>query len=139
MAWITPVTDRVNGAWHTLTDQNRIAGNVDYLATELADHQLYTGGTIAKKVYTYNDYITTGDWTDIIDVLEDMRIALALEDTGALSNQMTYENMNAVEDLTLRIYERLQLLLSQANANHYAGDSIFTEGAGSIYSAGLAV
>lgn len=68
-----------------------------------------------------------------------MRIALALEDTGALSNQMTYENMNAVEALTLRIYERLQLLLDQANANHYAGDNIFTEGAGSIYSAGLAV
>ena len=139
MAWTTPVTDRESGAICTTTDMNRISGNIDWLATELASAQLYTGGTVSKTSWTTNDYITTGDWADIIDVLEDMRIALALEDTGALSNQMTYENMNAVEALTLRIYERLQLLLDQANANHYAGDNIFTEGAGSIYSAGLAV
>lgn len=142
MAWIEPVTNRTSSAWHTLADQNRIAGNVDYLATELAAHQLYIGGTIQKTTYTYNDYIETDDWTDILGVLESMRSALALESAGALTEAMTYDNMNAVESLTLRIYDRLQLLLSQANNNHYPADtpSIYPSNeASSIYSAGVKV
>lgn len=139
MAWITPVTDRTTGAMHTLQDQNRIAGNLDYLATELTARELYSGGTIQKTTYTSNDYITTDDWADILNVLNGMLNALSIEGAGRATNLMTYDNMNTVEELTLQIYERLELLRSQANNNHYANDSIYPEGDGSIYSAGIAV
>ena len=107
MAWITPVTDRTTGAMHTLQDQNRIAGNLDYLATELTERGLYSGGTIQKTTYTSNDYITTDDWTDILNVLDGMLNALSIEGAGRATNLMTYDNMNTVEDLTLLIYNRL--------------------------------
>lgn len=139
MAWITPITDRGAGAVHTVTDQNRIANNLDYLAGELTTHQLYTGATVQKTTYIQNDYITVADWTDILDVLYSMINALGLEIEEEADDSTTYENMNAVERLTLTIYERLQLLLNQANNNHYSGDSIYTEGAVSIYSGGLAI
>lgn len=139
MAWITPVTDRVSGAVHTVTDQNRIAGNLDWLAGELTTHQLYTGSTVQKVTYTQNDFITVNDWADILDVLYAMIAALGIEAEEAADDSTTYANMNTVESLTLAIYDRLQLLLSQANLNHYAGDSIYPEGADSIYSGGLAI
>lgn len=139
MAWITPVTDRVQGAMHTVTDQNRIAGNLDYLATELTTHQLYTGSSVQKTTYTQNDYITTADWADILSVLQAMINELALETEGSADDSTTYMNMNTVESLTLAIYDRLQLLLSQANNNHYAGDDIYPQEDMSIYSAGLVV
>lgn len=137
--WQTPVTDRTSGATHTLQDQNRIAGNLDYLATQLTAWQLYSGATVQKTTYIYNDYISEDDWTDILGVLDSILSSLALDGAGSANDSMTYENMNTVEALTLRIYERLQLLLSQANANHYAGDSIYPEGGASVYSGGLAI
>lgn len=139
MAWQTPVTNRTSGAWHTLTDQNRIAQNLDWLATELTAHQLYSGPTVAKTSYTHNDYISVADWTDILYVLNEMVDALAIEVTGQATEARTFDNMNTVEDITLQIYDRLQLLLSQENNNHYAGDSIYPQADISIYSGGLAV
>lgn len=139
MAWTTPVTDRVQGAMHTVTDQNRIAQNLDWLATELTTHQLYTGATVQKTTYTKNDYITVDDWADILSVLNAIIEALALETEGTADGSTTYTNMNTVESLTLAIYDRLQLLLSQANNNHYAGDNIYAQDDMSIYSAGLIV
>lgn len=137
--WQTPVTDRLSGAWHTLADQNRIAGNIDYLATELAAHQLYSGGTIQKTTYIYNDYITVENWSDILEVLNAMLEALSIEGTGEATSAMEFENLNTVEEITLQIYERLELLLSQSQNNHYTGDDIFTQGEYSIYTAGLAI
>lgn len=139
MAWQTPVTDRIDGAWHTLADQNRIAQNLDWLATELTSHQLYNGPTVAKTSYIHNDYISTADWNDILYVLNEMVDALAIEVTGQATDARTFDNMNTVEDITLQIYNRLQLLLSQANNNHYAGDDIYPQADISIYSGGLAV
>lgn len=139
MAWTTPVTDRVQGAMHTVTDQNRIAQNLDWLASELTAHQLYTGATVQKTTYTQNDYITVADWADILDVLNAMVEALVLETAGQATDARTYDNMNTVESITLQVYDRLQMLLSQANNNHYAGDDIYPQVDMSIYSAGLAV
>lgn len=139
MAWTTPVTDRVQGAMHTVTDQNRIAQNLDWLATELTTYQLYTGATVQKTTYTKNDYITVDDWADILSVLNAMIEALALETEGTADDSTTYTNMNTVESITLQIYDRLQMLLNQANNNHYSGDDIYPQVDMSIYSAGLAV
>lgn len=140
MAWITPVTDRTDGARHTLTDQNRIAGNLDWLVTELTAHQLYNGQTVDKVTYTHNDYISVTDWSNLLAVLSDLLTATSLEQTETVTDAMTWSNMNNLESLTLAVYDRYQTLLAQANANHYAGDGSYTaDGTGAIYSGGLIV
>ena len=135
--WVTPVTDRNSGAWHTLTDQNRIAGNLDYLATGATAHQLYTGPSITKTAYVYNDYVTVDNWANILEVLSALLEAFNLE--GSADSTMAYTNINNVESLTLAVYNKYQLMLSQSNANHYAGDDIYTENNLSPYVGGIAV
>lgn len=138
MAWITPVTDRVNGAWHTLADQNRIAGNLDWLATETRSRQLYNGPAITKTAYVYNDYIAINEWANILEVLTALMNALNIEAAETATDAMTYENMNTVESLTLAVYNKYQLLLSQANANHFAGDGGYSANdTSAIYAGGL--
>ena len=140
MAWITPVTDRTDGARHTLTDQNRIAGNLDWLATETRSHQLYSGPSVTKSAYTYNDYMDVTHWPNLLEVLTALQSALNIEATETATNDMTWQNMNAVESLTLAVYGRYQLLLKQANINHYSGDGSYTaDGTGAIYAGGLLI
>lgn len=138
MAWITPVTNRTDGAYCTVADMNRIAGNIDWLASELTTYQLYTGPTVAKTTYVYNDYVTPSDWNDILSVLDEMVVQLVI-DAEQADDSTTYDNFNRVETITLAIYDRMQLLLTQSANNHYAGDDIYTEGDTSVYSAGFAV
>ena len=140
MAWITPVTDRTTGARHTLPDQNRIAGNLDWLATETRARQLYNGPSVTKSVYTYNDYMDVTYWPNLLEVLSALITALNLTTEGVATDAMTYENMNTVESLTLQVYERYQMLLRQANANNYSGDGNYaTDGTGAIYAGGLLI
>lgn len=140
MAWITPITDRTDGARHTLTDQNRIAGNLDWLTTETRSHQLYSGPSVTKTAYTYNDYMDVTYWPNLLEVLTALQSALNIEATETATNDMTWQNMNAVESLTLAVYERYQMLLRQANANNYSGDgSCAMDGTGAIYSGGLLI
>lgn len=140
MAWIEPVTDRTSGARHTLTDQNRIAGNLDWLATETRSHQLYSGPSVTKNAYTYNDYMDVTHWPNLLEVLTALQSALNIEATETATNDMTWQNMNAVESLTLAVYERYQMLLRQANANNYSGDGSYTaDGTGAIYAGGLLI
>lgn len=138
MAWVTPITDRASGAVCTVTDMNRIAGNLDWLATELTAHQLYTGATVQKTSYAL-EYVTLANWQDILSVLNAMVEALDLSIEGEADESTTYTNFNTVESITLSIYEWLQLLLSQANANHYAGDDIYVQGDNSPFTGGLAI
>ncbi len=139
MAWITPITDRTTGARCTVTDMNRIAGNLDYLASELTTYQLYSGATVQKTTYTNNDYVTVANWADILSVLNAMVDSLSLTISGTATNATMYDNFNVVESITLSIYERLQLLLLQANNNHYAGDSLYPQDTISAYSGGIAI
>lgn len=138
MAWITPVTDRINGARMTVTDMNRICGNIDYLTTELTAHSLYSGPTLSKTTYTYNDYVTLAEWTEIIRVLSTLVAQTAVE-TEQADMSTTYQNMNAVESMTLAVYDLYQMLLSQTNANYYAGDDIYAQGNISLYAGGLTI
>lgn len=136
--WITPVTDRNSGARHTLADQNRIVGNLDWLATETRSRQLYNGPAIAKITYTHNDYMDVTYWPNLLEVLTALITALNVRTEGSASDAMTYDNMNTVESLTLAVYNKYQLLLNQANANHYSGDGSYTaDGTGAIYAGGL--
>lgn len=137
MAWITPVTDRTSGAICTAIDMNRIAGNLDWLTTELTAHQLYSGATISKTTYIANDYGSISDWENILEVLNDLSEAVAIE-TGSANDSTTYDNFNVVETITLEIYDRYQLIASQSNNNHYPNDGYYTEGIESIYSGGFA-
>ena len=136
--WITPVTDRNSGARHTLPDQNRIAGNLDWLATETRSRQLYNGPAVTKSAYTYNDYMDVTYWPNLLEVLSALITALNLTTEGVATDAMTYDNMNTVESLTLAVYNKYQLLLSQANNNHFAGDGGYSANdTSAIYAGGL--
>ena len=87
--WITPVTDRATGARHTLPDQNRIAGNLDWLATETRARQLYNGPSVTKSVYTYNDYMDVTYWPNLLEVLSALITALNLTTEGVATDAMT--------------------------------------------------
>lgn len=137
MAWITPITDRSSGARCDESDMNRIAGNLDWLATEAAQKQIYSGATITKTNYTNNDYVSVDDWENILEVLNALVDGLSVTIEGSADMSTTYTNFNKVESITLAIYNKYRLLLSQANNNHFAGDNIFTEGNESIYAGGL--
>ena len=138
MAWETPIIDRTYGARHNLADEQRIVGNVVYLTTTLSAHSLYFGRTISKTSYTHNDYMSVNDWSNLLAVLSDLVTATSLEQTESLSSDMTWSNLNAVESLTLQIYERVQLLLAMENLNHFAGQGYYSRSdAKQIYSGGL--
>ena len=140
MAWITPITDRTDGARHTLTDQNRIAGNLDWLTTETSARQLYSGPSVTKTAYTYNDYMDVTYWPNLLEVLTALITALNVTAEETATDAMTWQNMNAVESLTLAVYERYQMLLRQANANNYSGDGNYSaDDAGAIYAGGLLI
>ena len=140
MAWITPITDRTDGARHTLTDQNRIAGNLDWLVTETRSHQLYSGPSVSKVTYTYNDYMDVTYWPNLLEVLTALITALNATTEETATDAMTYTNMNNVESLTLAVYEKYQQLLDQANANNYSGDGSYAmDGTGAIYAGGLII
>lgn len=118
---------------------NRIAGNLDWLTTNARAKQLYSGPSVTKKTYVYNDYVTVAEWQNLFEVLDALTTAFNVEAVTA-SDAMTWDNMNTIESQTLVIYERYQLLMRQSANNHYAGDSIYAmNDAGSIYSAGRAL
>lgn len=123
---------------HTLDDQNRITNNINWLTTNARAKQLYTGANLQKVTYVYNDYITTANWADIINVIKALTTQLNVKQMGAISNDMTYSNMNTVESMILAIYEKYQQATKQSANNHYTNDNIYTEADKSIYSAGLA-
>ena len=123
---------------HTLDDQNRITNNINWLTTNARAKQLYTGANLQKVTYVYNDYITTANWADIINVIKALTTQLNVRQTGAISNDMTYSNMNTVESMILAIYGKYQQATKQSANNHYTNDNIYAEADKSIYSAGLA-
>lgn len=137
MAWITPVTNRGAGAMHTLDDQNRITNNINWLTTNARAKQLYTGANLQKVTYVYNDYITTANWADIVNVIRALSTQLNIK-MGAISNDMTYSNMNTVESMILALYNRYQQLVKQGANNHYSNDDIYAQANQSVYSAGIA-
>ena len=138
MAWITPVTDRQQGARTRPADMNRIAGNLDYLTETLGSHSLYYGRTIAKTAYTQNDFATRADWTNVLAVLTDLQSALDLPGAGQATDATTYENFNMVESITLALYERTEQLLAQEALNHFSGQGYYSRSdAAQFYAGGL--
>lgn len=135
MAWITPVTDRTSGACCTVTDMNRIAGNLDHIVTEATDHEIYSGTGITKTTYTKNDLVWLSDWEEILDVIEQLINGLVVTTDVTADSSTTYENFNNVEKLILAIYDKMQLLLQQTRLNKYSGE-IYASDAG-YYSGGI--
>ncbi len=135
MAWIEPVTNRITGARMTYIDMNRITGNLDYLTADLSDFGKYAGRTIAKTEWIRNDYVTRPDWKNILDVLEDVRIAIGMTESDYPENPFPeanfstgYENINNVEKLTLMAYEKWEAMKQQGAANKYVDTEVWTGG-----------
>ena len=131
--WTTPVIDRVLGARMTYEDMNRITNNLNYLTDELTAIAMYHGEAISKLVWVRNDYVTLLEWRNILAVLAAVMQSLGLTSHEQATEQTTHQNINTVEDLTLRSYERLQRILNQGAANKYVDTEIY---AGEGYRAG---
>lgn len=107
MAWITPVTNRTDGtAMMTAADMNRISGNLYYLGNTLLPSRGYSV-TLSSTKFTWSvsDIITLSDWNKLIADLETMHYAI----TGSSlaeepSTRMTYDNINLVESIMVRIH-----------------------------------
>lgn len=131
--WQTPVTNREAGAMMTVTDTNRISGNLDWLAEQMGRHSIYLGKRPSKTEWVHNDYVTLANWREILFILDELVSAAQIDQPEAGTEETTYTNINNVEDLIRRVRERYDLLLGQGANNHYTDTEVW---AGDVANAG---
>lgn len=128
--WTTPVTDRTGGEYMTDTDMTRITGNIEYLHTEMLSVGLPVSGYTAPS-FSNDDtpgtitIIATADWNSMLIALEEIIAAVEIEDYESGTDEMTFENINNIEGLTLRVYNAWQIIIAQARNNHYVDTEIY--------------
>lgn len=159
MAWITPVTDHTPNEFFTHTDMNRIYGNLAYLYDELSPYfyisphvDISTGivtsggdeiitdggdplGASAAELWTQNDIYTLEDFIDLLACLKAIADAIGFVFETEPNLEATADNFNVIESLTYQLYRRAELVLQQANGNHYVGDPFYV--GAEIYLGGL--
>lgn len=126
--WQTPVTDRSSGeARMTVNDMNRITQNINYLREKGRSLGFVFGESTdtAKTSWIYNDIISVAQWKDILQALTGLARGVGYSYTTEPSNNMTYQNINNVESITLGVAERLRLLESQAALTHYTDTEVY--------------
>lgn len=114
MAWITPKTDWLETDRCTYTDMNRIAGNVNEICE-----------TSLKDDYTQDDVVALSEIQAIIAALETKAAAVRYDPEDTLTETTTADSINAIESFTLGLKDWLDLLVRQASAKVFSGDSIF--------------
>lgn len=124
--WSTPVTDREPGARMTHIDMNRITNNINYIAEKMAAHSAYFGPTISKTVWEYNDIVTLAEWQEILHVLDRLVRDTAIEINEPGNEDTTYTNMNNVEDITLRLKRREDILVDGGSPPHWVDTEVWT-------------
>lgn len=128
MAWIQPVTDRLNGsARMTYIDMNRITGNLAFLYDFIREQGVTPAGSpYSKTNWTQNDIITTAEWTELLTCLTNVCAAVNYTPDTAPTSAMTYTNINNVEKIELVVYEMADVLDELARMNHWVGDPFFS-------------
>lgn len=134
MAWITPVTDHTPDEFFTHIDMNRIYGNLAYLYDELSPY-FYISPHVASAAWTQNDIFTLEDFIDLLACLKAIADAIGFVFEADPNLEATADNFNVIESLTYQLYRRAELVLQQANGNHYVGDPFYT--GAEIYLGGL--
>ena len=120
MAWLEPVTDRGESSWCLPSDLNRIDGNINYLI-----------GTSLKTDFDEDDFLTVGQWEDIINNTVSACNKYGIKYTQTPTFDMTSDNFNNVENLLLMCYEMLTLWQKQRATNNYVQNQ-FSRYVGSV-------
>lgn len=128
MSWTTPVTDRTDGtSTMTYQDMDRITGNLKWLYDACVSASIpIAGSAISKTSWARDDIITTTFWTELLTCLENVCTALNYTPPIAANSNMTWNNINAVEDIELVCYNMLAAYVYLARLNHYVGDKLGT-------------
>lgn len=124
--WRQPVTDRVAGAMMTVVDMNRITGNVDYLAEQFGLRGMYIGRRPSKTSWVYNDYVTLQEWQELLYILDRLVDSTNLQQVIPGTEETTWQNMNNVETLTLRLRERLDIIDTYGEWPRYVDTEVWT-------------
>lgn len=124
--WQTPVTDRVAGAMMTVTDMNRISGNVDWLAEQYGLRGMYLGRRPSKTTWVHNDYVTLELWNELLHILDELVESTNLQQAVKGTDATTYDNINNVEDLTRRLWEWMQIIDTQGEFPRYVDTEVWT-------------
>lgn len=124
--WRTPVTDRVAGAMMTYIDMDRISGNIDWLTEQFGARGMYIGSRPSQTDWTHNDYVTLGQWQELLHILEVLVDVTNLQQVTPGTEETTYQNINNVEDLTLRLRERLDIIDTYGELPHYVDTEVWT-------------
>ena len=100
--WTAPVNNRTSGSNKmTYTDMNRITQNVAYL-----QEQMLGSATISQTSWITNDIISLSFWTELLTAILDLCDLISLTPL-AMTNDMEYNNINNVEQLSLNIYNAI--------------------------------
>ena len=107
MAWVTPVTNRTNGADRmSHNDMDRITGNINYLYDALTELGFtISGSKVSKDSWAWNDIITKSFWESMLTVLGKVCSAISYTPGTAPTNAMTYQNINNIESILLAVFE----------------------------------
>lgn len=127
--WQTPVTNRSSGeARMTVQDMNRITQNINYLRERGRSLGFVFGESTdtAKTSWIYNDIISVAEWENILQSLVGLARGVGYSYSTAPNYEMTYQNINNIEKITLGVAERLRLLESQAALAHYADTEVYS-------------
>lgn len=127
--WRTPVTDRTSGADRMrYTDMIRITENINYII-ESAQNKGYVVYVeeLSKTTWTHDDIITRSQWNEILNSLLGVARSIYYEYEDEPNFEMTFININIVEELTLKCKNIIDQSIDMSRLNHYVGDDIFAK------------
>lgn len=117
--WTYTKTDWSPADRMTYDQANRIGSNINYL----------TGSETVRTNYTQNDIMTAAEWALMKSSLQSLCYATALQ-WDLPGDETTADNINYLESLIQRLYDRIETIFSNAVANIYAGDDLYAAAAG---------
>lgn len=122
--WRTPVTNRTSGADRMrYTDMIRITENINYIR-EAAMNKGFTINSpkISTTTWTRENIITVEEWAEILRTLLAVADGIFYEYYVDPTNEMTWRNINNVEELTLRLYVMIEESADMGRLRHWVGD-----------------
>lgn len=102
---IRPITDRTIGAYMTHVDMDRIAKNLNELAITM-NSRGYLIPSGLKTGYSRWDILTKSEWTKVYGTAD--AISRAIDNMPTVGDNLGWDNLNAIESLTLEAYRALE-------------------------------
>lgn len=119
----------------TVTDMDRISGNIDWLAEQFGARGMYIGIRPSQTVWSHNDYVTLGQWRELLRILNTLVEVTNLQQVVPGTEETTYQNINNVEDLARRLRERLEIIDTYGEYPRYTDTEVWT--GDNVYAGGV--